>query len=1127
MPSPTFWPPWNLFLYTDENKGTPVNTEPIVDVINVVTTEALNTPYEYVIHLMLTDPLVSGIPTTGYLELFRGVRAGVARTRVLRGYITAFTKSDDESMTYEIQCKSASWFLMTQRNLGAMVFKHAWGFDNIVQVHNGIPDGSGGYPPKHKGILRPGTNWSFEWRDVGGTYGSGTPSNTTPPGTWGPSGKNHDIWRGDWASMYMSVLSLAQENNYSTREKPGSDHGKWSGVLEGGPLGDDSGMTIWGGNPLLVDMQTNHNYPTYLTEADSRTAQELGYAVIESVQYHEGLDKIVNCAWIIGHGSPEEGGVTLAYLVGGHPLDKDNHLQNGWSILPTPPNHPGGKIIYYKSSSRTTYAGHTYLLVACEQDDRDPSVPQAGWAYGVADRTSMDKYGLSETFLAKHKITDPSWLLAAALGYLELNADPVPTYTMTVLSPLTSDASNGVPFHPAPGQTVTINYSGWVHGIKQDSSGNWVSTGNAMYLDYPGPLSTEQQTKLKRLQEVHEEYTESGEIIQQLTFGQGRFHSKFLAQHLADRMADHLKGHHVRRHGFQAKNFAHTSWIFTNNPNAFEDETRQALVLEPGSAAVTDTHNPNFFRYHRRLRWTLDVTDNLEYLDIEFAKPTDSVIAGENTLLSPNAGDIYGVFRMAFGDAGANSGVTTGFYTTIDGVTFTPRGLILANDLLDANGRMLPGVYNCELWYDGSHFQFGCSSADTDSNDQVWNTHYLAQWGDRQADDASANSHVISLYGAFGFRLHGGSSEAVITDVDIHPYMHPWHGRSTAHPHHPHKHHWHDMQFWFTGTRFSTATTVPMEMRVYGPSASLTMDNGKVIKDGLGHPATWTSNVTIYVRHGDYLIWNGAEFSVEDSVGNPILPGDFGGVDDIITTRESMNNIYLIGRVALKNDLHTGYPELIGWHNNISQSQGRQIAPGAVGRRGLNANVAARHTLQNLTLKVRKGTSLDSHHHKKGNCTARFGLHDWHANGSIITEDGTQLLGVLLAKHGPFDVTIQPDHLLVFNPTLDADGYVSSNSITLSSLQVLAENTNINGFPLDNEWNSHVIVLGKLSHDIDKHSRDYFFHHWNGGSHQKAGKHIHPKSSGRGHGHPHHPHKKKRHLPTGSAAASSVLIHNP
>jgi hypothetical protein len=735
---------WELKIWTDDLKTTLITTTPIHLEQRVSRDRKCNEPYTYEIDCFLSDQTANSIAMGYYFEL----KASLTSTKVLwcSGYIHRLSRTDDASNTFTLECVSAMDALNDIRTLGNFHTEPALGYTDIVKVHNGLPV-SGDYPPNHKGILT-GSGWSVEWTDADGT--------TSPPGA-------HDKIHADWDTQLASVLSLADHYNYYVREKVGVAHTAHSGVLQIGPLGDASGIDIWGGGPLLADMQSAHSFDPDAIAPDVGAALEEGYAVIQAAAQQEAFDQIYNLVWGIGHGKPEEGGVTLRAFNGGVPADNTGSAINGWTRWQP---YTGGRVYYYKSQSRTTYAGHAYELIAAQQQDGADDATR-GWAYGVIDRTSAGLYGVHEYTLLDEKFHHPDHLLSACLAFIEFHSDPVSSWQFVVKHPLIS--ANGVPDAPEPGQLITVHYSGAVHDAltidnnpANDTFGHPIGAGAYTYMTFPGTADSAKIRKLRRVIEMQDEWS-GGQYTQTLTLGQGHWKWSHWADGMAKRMERNL--HRKRSPGNWKKQLFHNvHFFFSESPYAYEDETANAIFLNPGAFVVSDVPNTNFFDEGHAVSFTVTVTDGNETLDFWFAKKIDATVTGLSSSVA------YGLLRLAFG----GSGNSCGFKSTTDGTTFTSRGRVPSGavhaGVLSTSKRLSIGTYRVSVRWHNGHYNAWIWAQDPHEPAGIAQEHWLATWSDK-------NPKILGTWGAIGFHLTGGSDKASISALHAQPH----------HTHKPHK----------------------------------------------------------------------------------------------------------------------------------------------------------------------------------------------------------------------------------------------------------------------------------------------------------------------------------------------------
>jgi hypothetical protein len=849
---------------------------------------------------------------------------------------------------------------------------------------------------------------------------------------------------------------------------------------------------------------------------------------------------------------PETGGTTLAVYNHGRPVDADGNPQHGWQLLPSPPLDQYDERIYYRPASRSTYDGHVFSLVAAQQQDDGANDIHTGWAYGVADVTSMGTNGLREDFLPRSDLDDPFLLLAAGVAKLAQKAREVPSFSFTVKHPLLT-ANNGVPRRPAPGERITINYAGRVLGLDRDHF-DFTKTGDLLtYLDFPGTNDPDAAAKLRCVTEVHEVW-DGEEHSQTITTGWGKKNTKAISEHLARQMVQHnnhpRKGHHsfMHRtiHGLR----------FVMNSNAWEDESTESLALAPGGVAASEVHWSTFFHDRTGVVFDLDVTDPHAWCDFDFAVPYDHT-SGDDldiALLDPKADQPYGSFRFAFKDphdASVNCGLTSHFYTTQDGSVMTPRGHIESNAFVDdADGRLATGRYRVHCHFVGGRYELSIQGRDNDPSDTTEAFQTVGVWHDPQDDASNPGTHTIGTWGAIRFRYNGGADTAQVHTLHAHPQWQWQVKRTHLAPgvHHPG---WHDIHFWVKdwtppqGVNPGIATVL---LQVHGPVGGFYDHFGRPVKVD-NHPeilAQWTANLLVTCHAGSMLVWNGAQVTITADDGTLIHPGQFGGVADWQHVKHTHHKVIHIGRVMIKHDRHTLLGVIQGWSQNLLQSHGGAIAPGAVGQRHVNANVHTRFSLHNLSVHVKKGSSRDSHHRDRHACTAIVSLvHTRNGEtGTIRSHEGAVIGTLSNSQRQVVLANFNPGHLLIYNPRVDPDGWPLPGGKVLTgpksatdpspppdpTIIEVAEGGEINGAPFDDETNAHIQVLGKLSDHPDHGSHDYYFHHWNPTGHKKPGTKTAPGSHGKGQDHHTKPGKKHRKKKPGtppSHQGGGIVHHKP
>lgn len=737
-------PMFSMSIWTDDSKATAITSlGAITRIVSVSRHMALDEPYQFTIQISLADQYAqAGNLSKGHwVELSVGK---TTRTMWAWGNIQRISKSRS-GKTLTLELASSMIALSTSVIPGYQEMDPHNGFGTLTDYLNGVGTGKDQWGYLH------GTGWSASWLD--GTSGTNV---TTPPGNQGHK-------RAASNATVMQVTSdLAGFYDFHFREgnDPRVGHTTevsklQNGSLVCGPMYDNSGLTIWGGQPLLTDMKTNGYLPSWVNQPNHAIAVQQGYAVVEDVQFEDDLTHIINCIWALGKDDPNL--ITLESLAGGTPSATfQGTAQNGWTVY-TPPGSPASNArkYYIKSDSHTTYSGNSFYLIATQTSHGD-------WLYGVLNKTSSDIYGVYEMTYKEPDAAHPEDLLAASISKLEWNSSDVPSFTFTVRHPMTS--SDGVPTVPKPGQKVTINYSGQMHDsidLDQTSGsgtfGQYNGIGAYTYMDYPGVATSDPRyKKMTKCVGIDDEW-QGKSYSQTLTMGRGKWTSKKWGLNVAKAMEKNLKKRH-RKHGFKRVSFDHIPFLFSQAPDAWEDTTGKTLFLNPGAIAVSDVRQTTFFEDHHEVSFTATFTDTANYLDFWFAKDTQN-----GTTKSPNpGGHPYGVFRLA----GTGSAQSCGFATTSDGTVFTPRGTVPANHALNANRRIATGTWRVSINWSSNRFNAKVYNPDTSPSAKNYGKHFEAWWNDKNP----AGSKVLTWWGAIGWMLHGGSASVAIKDVHAKPH---------------------------------------------------------------------------------------------------------------------------------------------------------------------------------------------------------------------------------------------------------------------------------------------------------------------------------------------------------------------
>lgn len=710
-------PFWNVLVYADDSKAQLLST--ITMVTKYYRKRTLDAPDDIQLTLLLTDPNTAALKKHLYVEIW----AGRTQPRVFYGggRVQNITRSVSRNNEFVVSLAGALIGLSDFTSTGALVMP-VGDFPTVREVLGGI--NAPGQPalPGQKGILTP-TGWTVgNWvDDISGT-------------SWPKTGGD---LRSDWYNVLGDVQQLAHDYHFHVRPQPQSTGS--SGVLDCGQFGDSSGLIVWGGNPLLE--QLIKNYPG-LEQPNAALAQRQGMAVIEGPQYVDNLSKVANIVWPSGHGSYHSQ-VTLRTIFGSIDLTK------------TYQPRPGGRVYYLGPSYTVSDLGRTttYTLVAAEQQDTTRNNPW-NWAYGLMNQTSVESYGPHEFVHHDHTIFDANTLLQTALGFVDQHSDPIPSIILPVKHPRTS--ASGVPLQVLPGQSIDVRYQGTVSAVEFNSSGQLVPTNSTyVYLDWPHK-DDPTYPQMSRCFQVEEEWA-NHQFTATYTMGRGTTKPQHYYEILAKKITHHE--HAPSRRSFIQQNLNGFPWLLSTSPLAKENAAGNALTLSPGATAVLDIPHPDIFRDHKRVVWTISLSDPLTYLDFWFGKPVNGAID------NPNAGVPYGVARLAM----PQSGQACGFFTTSDGVTYTRRGSLPNKKLFHSGLTLTPGNYTVEIGWSGSA---NASGVYTSAVYEMWVTreHHgaqpwlLARWH----DNIIGSGTTMAGYGTIGFKSHGGQNTLNISNISVH-----------------------------------------------------------------------------------------------------------------------------------------------------------------------------------------------------------------------------------------------------------------------------------------------------------------------------------------------------------------------
>jgi hypothetical protein len=693
---------FRLYAWANDTKQSPVinNNTPVTSFTSISLTENLSAVGEIAFTCFLGDPKTLGLGKGHYFELYAGEDQNPAqdlssRSPWMSGEIQSIVRDPSQGGFWNITGATALIKLSTFFDLEKISMNfttdnknkknYKKGYRNVLFAFNGL-DGSGGMgdprtnqKPGTQGIYT-GTGWRVVWKQADGKV----PDEKSIAG-YG------DSWEVAYQNVLVSTQRLATRYNGYFRMQKGSKAN--NGVIEFGPLGDDSGLNIWGGKPLedkVKDTTDGH-------DANTLDAQLQSLAVISAATYEDDMGDVVNTIWPIGH----RGGGTFLTLSHYFPPIKDK--KGNVNAL-----SEGGKDYYYKwtehSTGRVYWKVHdtvwvnntqfigkvdatrkyrsesslsVYRLVAVQNND-------GTFSYGLMNEYSVSLYGVRQQDLMDHSITDHSELLSAAIGAAEYNAEPTPSWTFAVKHPMIAD--KGVPIYVQPGQTIDVNYEGTVHkSIYMDADGTITPGPDISYLKFPkssdvctrdsdGNITSGCQTvngihidgamyaRMRRIAKVEQVWTANG-YSATYTLGKGRFRGEHFADHIAKEF-EHHKKHSSKgpaKKALKHANLDHIKFLFEYGAHVDHQNgsvilpTGAGIASDPGGIVVADVKTDEiFFDDHHHVTFSFKLDDDRQILDFWFAKPTTSHLTDYDVADD----DTYGIIRFC----GASANQRGGFF---------------------------------------------------------------------------------------------------------------------------------------------------------------------------------------------------------------------------------------------------------------------------------------------------------------------------------------------------------------------------------------------------------------------------------------------------------------------------------
>jgi hypothetical protein len=877
-----------------------------------------------------------------------------------------------------------------------------------------------------------------------------------------------DKFKGEWDNVLANAQNVCNQMGILMRLDPDYTNKSHDMRVQIGPLGDESGFTARGGKKLL-DYQTSHGMlPASATWPDIGQAQEDGLTVVTSAKRTDNLAQLTHLIFAIGHGKPEEGGrqnTNLHHIDPSPPADASLNPINGWALVPSPPAQAGKRKYFYKPHTKVTAYGNTYALCACLEQDTDLTTDANRgytWAMGVINLTAATAMGeIFESFYHDASIKSPELLLSKILGMLDQNSKPIPTWEVSLAYALTQDGSNGVPVKedgtsnlPHVGQRLDLQYQAYLPEA-EDGDGN--PQGPLTMAKFPTvddptdengrSYTTQEINKMRRIVAVTHTY-DGHTLTSDVTLGQGKLQQKHIMQQLARRMGGLEKHHHPDKHGWTKKGFAGHEALLSDSPAAVENKSLGVVTMNPGSTVEFDIQHPSAFGDHYELSFVIDLVSNPpangQYLDVWLDKPVHS-------LKSPNpGGKCYPALRLAL----SNSGVTTGFFTTTDGTTWTPRGstprsAFLNEDLTLAN----PGEIRVLINRWGRNYSAHATFGESETGDLTHRECLIAKWEDRGG--------IVDQWGTIGWKVHEGDSPAVLFDVHLEHHKKKGKKRHSA-PHHAKPH---NLVFEVTGVSGGTATFTP---HVLASDAKILDDENFVVRNEDNTDAAWTTSLSTFTGTlGQWVVYNAASRTI-----NGVTSKSFGAVDYVKTGKPSWDHVHQLGQITGSNDGHTGKPWVDTMHHGAFQVAGRQIAKHAGGRAKMHPHNPQKYSLDGLRF----------YFTLTGDPAAMNWEHEDAALDAHLRTDDGDVIHTFAAGGASSVAAVPSSSTIVFNSSsstidvYDSDGVSNHRAIVGNSFDWVYPTTN-----LGTEEAIPLYKVGTVSQKVDSDSGRLTFKPWHTG----------------------------------------------
>jgi hypothetical protein len=810
--------------------------DPVINFVQIQRTLNLSSPHEYTFSIDLSDPLGTGIRKSHYFEIYAGHTDTWTWADDLgtvpdsehhshdnkylpwaSGYVQDVQANPGSGSTLDITANSAIIQLATFHNLNNLLMPattdntnrqkaHSKGYKNVMDALNGI--NAPGTPALRgqRGILT-GSGWRAIW------WPQPQPDIKKTPG-------HNDSWQTAWEAVLKNVQLLATHYNLYFLDPPDNDPNDRKILF--GPHGGDSGLDVWGGKPLQEKVESTSGHDSSAAEAQMK-----GLALIESVAYEDNMSDVVNLVWPIGNS--HAGATTIDQFF--PPIkDHEGHINSHDSAYQGPHGkhdyyyiweHPAknGRIYWKLRGSDTTaaiqhgnkkYIGQVHAFSDTPNSDGDPSVYQllcseqddGNWAYGIMNEYSFGLYGLHETMLVDKHIGSQYLLLSACIGAITNNAEPVPSWTIAVRHPLTSELQ--IPRRVLPGQKLDVHYEGVVNRwVRFDANGDLEVGPELSYLKFPRKEDIGQKVngitlfeqlynRTNMITKIDEQWLEWG-FRSIYTLGRGKFRGKHWANHIASQFEHHQHRHTVQHPGSHYRKKANIENVqYWFEGGAYADKTTHALHLPigPGTAddpgGIVAVHVPadeEFFSEDHHITFSFKITDNRQTLDFHFCKPVTSPIDS----LAVHNESSYGIIRFA----GKKSGYRSGFYIknpkknngSIDAQPIhvgheIARSIrkegILPNVNYTATVTMSAETYHCHLKYRHQEVQNNDNpNRNAPKQKGQKNNKVLAIYHD--------NNHYLDTTGTIAWNARGSYGEDIqVWSLDAHPV------------HHKHKHVMHE-----------------------------------------------------------------------------------------------------------------------------------------------------------------------------------------------------------------------------------------------------------------------------------------------------------------------------------------------